>query len=139
MFTISGLNHLALVVEEMAVARHWFNECLGFPILEDRGELIILGVGKDLLAIKTKTHAINKPETGTADSRLNNANVGWQVLDHYGFFAGSEKEVNAFAEKLPSWGAQVLKGPYSRSDGHSVYFRDPCGNVGEYFFYRSPK
>lgn len=139
MFTISGLNHLALVVEDMSLARQWFQECLGFLIVEDRGELVILAVGKDLLAIKTKSHAINKPETGTADSRLHDTHGGWQVLDHYGFFAGSEDEVDAFAAKLPGWGAQILKGPYSRSDGRSVYFRDPCGNVGEYFFYHPPR
>ena len=133
-FSIKGLNHLALVVEDINAAKKWFIDCLGLSVLEDRGELVILKAGNDVIAVKTKSYAINKPEfeNDNFDFPLRS---GWQTLDHYGFYAASPEEVDTFAEKLKSWDIPILKGPYSRSDGRSVYFRDPCGNVGEYFFY----
>jgi len=29
---------------------------------------------------------------------------------------------------------KIVKGPYDRRDGRSVYFVDPCGLVGEYLY-----
>ena len=137
-FTVSGLNHLGLIVEDMAVARRWFVDALGLTITEDRGELLFLAIGTDILAIKTPAMAVNKPEHGGETVKPGTAKSGWQTLDHYGFFAQTPAEVDAFAEHIKRHGAVILKGPYDRSDGRSVYFRDPCGNVGEYFYY-SPR
>ena len=41
------------------------------------------------------------------------------------------------AQLVAKHGAKILKGPYDRSDGRSVYFKDPCGMVGEYLYYRA--
>ena len=138
-FSISGLNHLGLIVDDMAVAREWFVGTLGLEISEDRGELLFLHVGRDVLAIKTPRMAVSKPEHGGETVTLGAAKAGWQTLDHYGFFASSTEEVDQFAEHVSAHGATILKGPYNRSDGRSVYFRDPLGNVGEYLFYQPKK
>jgi catechol 2,3-dioxygenase-like lactoylglutathione lyase family enzyme len=135
-YSIRGLNHLGLVVEDIAEAKSFFCDFLGLEIIQDRGELLFLAAGNDILALKTPRMAVAKPEHGGESKHLSKANNGWQSLDHYGFFAASREEVDAFADKLRNHGIQILKGPYDRSDGRSVYFRDPCGNVGEYFFYQ---
>ncbi len=136
-FTISGLNHLGLVVEDIAKAKAFFCDFLGLRLIQDRGELIFIAAGKDVIAIKTPRMAVAKPEHGAESALLNKATNGWQSLDHYGFFAASRAEVDYFARRLIDHGIEILKGPYDRSDGRSVYFKDPCGNVGEYFFFES--
>lgn len=134
-FSISGLNHLGLVVEDMAVARRWFVDTLGLRVVEDRGELLFVAAGRDVIALKTPRMAVSKPEHGGETVTAGASRAGWQTLDHYGFFAASPAEVDRFATHIVEHGAKILKGPYDRSDGRSVYFRDPCGNVGEYFHY----
>jgi catechol 2,3-dioxygenase-like lactoylglutathione lyase family enzyme len=133
-FSIRGLNHLGLVVSDIQKAKEWFLEDLGFELMEDRGELVFLWVGGDILAIKTPAMAINKPEHGGESLAQGGDFTGWQHLDHYGFYAGSPGEVDRFADFLKKKGLPILKGPYDRKDGRSVYFRDPCGLVGEYLY-----
>ena len=135
-FSITGLNHLALVVSDMSVARHWFSELLGLAILQDRGDLVFYQLGTDILAIKSPERAVNKPEHGGESQELLRGSTpsGWQHLDHYGFYAATPEEVDAFAAFLREHKLAILKGPYDRSDGRSVYFRDPCGLVGEYLY-----
>ncbi len=136
-FSINGLNHLALVVEDMSVARRWFVNQLGLKILEDRGELLFLLAGSDIIALKTPKMAVAKPEHG-GESNMTSERSGRQNLDHYGFFAQTPQEVDEFSEFLRQSNIEILKGPYDRSDGRSIYFRDPCGFVGEYFFFSPP-
>lgn len=137
---INGLNHLGLVVEDITTAKAWFLDTLCLDLLEDRGEIIFLLAGKDVLAIKTPKMAVAKPEHGgESDYLASGSKAGWQSLDHYGFFADTPEAVDAFASYISGHGATILKGPYSRSDGRSVYFRDPCGLVGEFLYFRSPQ
>lgn len=135
-FSIKGLNHLGLVVEDIELAKSWFVDRLGCQVIEDRGELIFMLIGSDVLALKTPRMAVAKPEHGLEKTRDMTTKSGWQSLDHYGFYANSPEEVDAFAEMLESENIEILKGPYSRSDGRSVYFKDPCGNVGEYLYFQ---
>jgi catechol 2,3-dioxygenase-like lactoylglutathione lyase family enzyme len=137
-FEIKGLNHLGLVVEDLVIAKKWFVDTLGMNVIEDRGELLFLSVGQDILAIKTPRMAAIKPEHGGEAASPQGSKSGWQSLDHYGFFAPSKDAVDAFASHVAQHGATLLKGPYDRSDGRAVYFRDPCGLVGEYLYYSRP-
>ena len=130
---ISGLNHLGLIVKDIAVAKKWFVETLQLEVIEDRGELLFLRCGKDVLAIKTPQMAVAKPEHGSESQSTDAA--GFQALDHYGFFADSPNLVDEFAKHVSDNGASVLKGPYDRSDGRSVYFKDPLGYFGEYLYF----
>jgi len=138
-FTITGLNHLGLVVDDIEAAKRWFVDTLGLQVIEDRGELVFLMAGGDVIAIKTPRMAVAKPEHGGENYDPAAARSGWQTLDHYGFYASTPAEVDAFAEHVGKHGATILKGPYDRSDGRSVYFRDPLGLVGEFLFFRSPQ
>ena len=132
-YSISGLNHLGLIVEDIEIAKKWFIDTLGFQVMEDRGELVFLMIGNDILAIKTPRMAVAKPEHGGESTSQEKG--GWQTMDHYGFYAESPEQVDDFAAMLETNGIEILKGPYSRRDGRSVYFRDPCNNVGEYLYF----
>jgi catechol 2,3-dioxygenase-like lactoylglutathione lyase family enzyme len=133
---IKGLNHLGLVVEDIEKAKSWFINTLQLELIEDRGEIVFLHAGKDIIAIKTPAMAVAKPEHGgESDYLKSGSKAGWQALDHYGFYAETPEAVDDFAEYIVKHGAKILKGPYSRSDGRSVYFRDPCGLVGEFLYF----
>lgn len=132
-FSINGLNHLGLVVSDIYLAKDWFLNTLGMKLIEDRGELFFFLCGRDVIAAKTPNMAVSKPEHG-AES-LSSDKSGWQSLDHYGFYASSPEEVDRFAEHISENGAKIIKGPYDRSDGRSVYFKDPLGMVGEYLYF----
>lgn len=134
---ITGLNHLGLIVEDIAVARDYFERILGLEMILDRGELLFFLVGNDVLAIKTPQMAVSKPEHGGESVELNKS--GWQSLDHYGFFAPTPEAVDSMTQHLKDNGIEILKGPYDRSDGRSVYFKDPCGNIGEYLYFNHKK
>ena len=133
---ISGLNHLGLVVEDITIAKNYFSEILGLEVLQDRGELVFYLAGQDVIAVKTPRMAVAKPEHG--GEAIGESKAGWQSLDHYGFYADSAAEVDKMANHLKQHNIEILKGPYDRSDGRSVYFRDPCGNVCEYLYF-APK
>lgn len=134
-FSITGLNHIGLVVEDIEAAKDWFINTLGCQLIEDRGELFFFLCGQDVLAAKTPRMAVSKPEHGA--ETFSEIKSGWQTLDHYGFFAKSPAEVDAFAKYIAAHGGQVIKGPYDRRDGRSVYFKDPLGMVGEYLYFCS--
>ena len=132
-FTIDGLNHLGLIVPDIQCAKKWFIETLGLELLEDRGEMFFFLAGKDVIATKTRGMAVAKPEHGLEEAGEDRS--GWQTLDHYGFYAKERREVDLFAAYVQEEGAKIIKGPYDRRDGRSVYFKDPLGLVGEYLYF----
>lgn len=133
-FSITGLNHLGIVVEDISLAKNWFIHTLGLKLIEDRGELFFFLAGDDVLAVKTPRMAVTKPEHGAESSSLDKS--GFQHLDHYGFYAQTPGEVDGFTAFLKAQNIEILKGPYDRSDGRSVYFKDPLGLVGEYLYFK---
>ena len=90
-------------------------------------------MGSDILAVKTLNQAVSKPEYPQKIGKRDWS--GFSALDHYGFYAESPSLVDKFCDRLKSLDIEILKGPYDRSDGRSLYFRDPMGLVGEYFYY----
>lgn len=124
---------MGLVVKDISAAKTWFIETLGLRLLEDRGEMFFFLAGSDVLAVKTPKMAVQKPEHGLESEIVEKA--GYQALDHYGFYAKSADDVDRFANHISSKGAEILKGPYDRKDGRSVYFKDPVGLVGEYLYF----
>lgn len=125
---LRGLGHLALVVDDLEKARWFFSDILGADVEAWRGTQLLIHVGPDLLVAKLSSDAI--------DQQRQQGAFGRQVLDHYGFMADSPSQVDVLAERVRSAGLDIIKGPYDRSDGRSVYFRDPFGNLVEYLFYK---
>src|SRR5581483_800584 len=54
--------------------------------------------------------------------------------NHFGFRAETPEQVYEFGEYLQSKGVKIIRGPYTRSDGASVYFLDPDGYTLEYLY-----
>lgn len=125
---LRGLGHLALVVDDLEKARWFFSDVLGADVEYWRGTQLLIHVGPDLLVAKLSSDAI--------DQKRQQGDIGRQVLDHYGFMADSPSQVDVLAERVRNAGLEIIKGPYDRSDGRSVYFRDPFGNLVEYLFYK---
>ncbi|MCA2962147.1 MAG: VOC family protein [Silvanigrellales bacterium] len=124
---LSGLSHLALVVDDVAKAHWFFETVLGCDVQIWRETQLLVHIGEDLLVAKLSKDAV--------DSERQRGPFGRQTLDHYGFMAKSPELVDALAERLQAHGIAIVKGPYDRSDGRAVYFRDPFGNLVEYLYY----
>lgn len=125
---LRGLGHLALVVDDIDKARWFYAEVLGADVQEWRKTQLLIHVGPDLIVAKLSSDAI--------DQERQSGPMGRQVMDHFGFMADSPSQVDTLAERVRSAGLPIVKEPYDRSDGRSVYFRDPFGNLIEYLFYR---
>jgi catechol 2,3-dioxygenase-like lactoylglutathione lyase family enzyme len=125
---LRGLGHLALVVDDLAKARWFYGDVLGADVEVWRETQLLIHVGPDLLVAKLSSDAI--------DVSRQQGPLGRQVLDHYGFMADSPSQVDALADRIRAAGLSIEKGPYDRSDGRSLYFRDPFGNLVEYLYYK---
>ncbi len=124
---LSGIGHLAIVVNDIQKAQWFFGTVLQADVQVWRETQLLVHVGPDLLVAKLSKDAI--------DSQRQKGEMGQQILDHYGFMAQTPEQVDALTERLISFGLKIEKGPYDRSDGRSVYFRDPFGNLVEYLYY----
>jgi catechol 2,3-dioxygenase-like lactoylglutathione lyase family enzyme len=125
---LRGLGHLAIVVDDIEKARWFYADVLGADVEVWRNTQLLIHVGPDLIVAKLSSDAIDKDRQQGA--------LGRQVLDHFGFMADSPSQVDVLAQRVQAAGLQIVKGPYDRSDGRSVYFRDPFGNLIEYLFYQ---
>lgn len=125
---LKGIHHVALVVDDIEKAKWFFGVVLEADIEVWRETQILIHIGDDLLVAKLSKDAV--------DQERQKGEFGKQVLDHYGFFAKDAEQVTHFALRLQKYGITIVKGPYDRADGRSVYFRDPFGNLVEYLFYK---
>jgi|GEM_PF-377125 len=125
---LSGLSHLALVVDDVERARWFFETVLGCDVRLWRESQLLIHIGEDLIVAKLSRDAV--------DSDRQQGALGKQAMDHYGFMASSSSQVDGLAMRLREFGLEIIKGPYDRSDGRAVYFRDPFGNLVEYLWYR---
>lgn len=127
---IHGLAHQAINVRDMEAAKRFYVDVLGMSVLYQDAMHVFLKVGTGenfgILAL------LGKPKSGPepVDPRQRQGNT----YNHFGFRAKSEKEVFEFAEYLRSKNVQILKGPYARKDGASVYFLDIDGYTLEYLY-----
>jgi catechol 2,3-dioxygenase-like lactoylglutathione lyase family enzyme len=112
---VKGIQHLNLQVADLARARAFYTELLGFEISFAKGNTVWLAAGDDLLG-------------------LSQGAVPERSLEHFGFMVEGPAEVDRWAEQLRGRGVTPEKGPYDRSDGRSVYFRDPDGHLLEIFW-----
>ena len=111
---VKGIQHLNLQVADLARARAFY-EALGFELAFAKGDTVWLEAGDDLLGLSQ----------GTPPARS---------FEHFGFMVEGPADVDRWAERLAAHGITTEKGPYDRSDGRSLYFRDPDGHLVEIFW-----
>lgn len=111
---VKGIQHLNLQVADLARARAFY-EGLGFALAFAKGDTVWLEAGDDLLGLSQ----------GAPPAKS---------FEHFGFMVDAAGDVDRWAERLAAQGVAAEKGPYDRSDGRSVYFRDPDGHLVEIFW-----
>jgi glyoxylase I family protein len=125
-----GVHHVALRSTDLARARRFYAETLGFPVVLDQPNLFIFFAGATAVAVRG-------PEAGTAEGdRFDPFRVG---LDHMALACAKEDELERIAAALeaagiPSTGVkldEVLGKRY-------VAFKDPDGIAWEVYMAPNP-
>lgn len=112
-----GMRHLALFVEDLAAAEHFYVDLIGMDVewRPDDANVYLTSQGHDNLALHSK-----QPDLDT---------TGGQKLDHLGFIMNTAEEVDQWYEFLKENGVQMLTEPRRHRDGAtSFYCLDPDGN-----------
>ena len=104
-----------LNVRDLARARRFYEDVLGFEFSFEKGDTTWVSAGRDLLGLTLGEPPRENP-------------------NHWGFQVRSPQAVDAWSEHLKAKGVPIDKGPYDRSDGRGLYFRDPDGYVLEIFY-----
>lgn len=112
---VTGIQHLNLTVSNVERSRRFYRDVLGFDEAFAKNDTVWLEAGGDLLGLSEGTPPVDPP-------------------NHWGFRVDSPEEVDAWAKRLVEHEVAIAKGPYERSDGRSVYFRDPDDYVLEIFY-----
>ena len=112
---VEGIQHVNLNVADVERSRRFYQEVLGFRPSFSKGSTVWLDAGGDLLGLSQGNPPTEQP-------------------NHWGFRVASGEEVDAWAKQLLEHQVKIEKGPYTRSDGRSVYFSDPDGYVLEIFW-----
>ena len=127
---IHGLSHQAMNVRDLERAKQFYTQVLGMGVLYQDAMHVFLKVGEGenfgVLAL------LGTPKSGPAP--VDPSERQGNHYNHFGFRAKTTEEVYEFAEYLKSCGVKILKGPYTRKDGSSVYFLDPDGYTLEYLY-----
>ncbi len=115
---VKGIQHLNLRVADLPRARDFYVQLLGFRVAFARGDTVWLEAGGDLLGLSR-----GEAEPG-----------GGHEAQHFGFMVDARGDVDAWHAQLCAHGVDAEKGPYDRSDGRSLYFRDPDRHLLEIFW-----
>jgi len=124
---VKNIGHLAIVIDDLEKGKWFFGEVLGASFFMYKGEQIMVELDSSILVAKLSKDAVDKSRQ--------NGDFGKQVLDHYGFQSETPELVDLFFERIKSFQLEIVLEPHNRSDGRAFYFRDPFGNLVEYFWY----
>lgn len=121
----TGVHHVALRSTDLARAKVFYIERLGFPLLLEAPNLLIFGAGTSAIAIDGP--AANTP----SDDHFNPARVG---LDHLALGCADARELRRVASALTAAGIQntgVKTDPTLNKE--YVGFKDPDGIAWEFY------
>lgn len=120
--------HLAIPVDDLAAAEHFYGEMLGLP----RGRHADTWVDWNLNGHQLVTHV-----APARVAPIHNPVDGHDVpVPHFGVIL-PVAEFHAFAERLRAAGTEFVIEPYVRFEGEvgeqwTMFFRDPAGNALEF-------
>lgn len=126
-FTLQRIDHVVLLVEDMAQALDWYREVLG---AEPEGDLMQVG----MMQLRIGESMIDLVDV--ADSRGNWARpdvAGGRNLDHFAIAVGGVDEARLRAH-LAAHGVEIHEEGLrsgAKGEGYSWYIRDPWGTVIE--------
>ena len=118
----SKIFETVLYAEDLAAAERFYHEALGLEVLERSNVTVVFRCGGGVLLIfdprKSAAPDRDAPSHGTA------------AVGHIAFAAKPE-DLDAWREQLRQAGVPIEREVDWDEGGHSIYFRDPAGNVVE--------
>ena len=115
----TGVHHIAIRCTDLARARRFYTERLGFPILVDTPELFIFAAGQTAIAVRAPG------ATTSAGDVFDPFRVG---LDHIALACDDAKELRRVAEALAAAGIWTTGVKLDATLGKDyVAFKDPDG------------
>jgi glyoxylase I family protein len=120
-----GVHHVGLRVTDIARARRFYTETLGFPVLLDRPDVFLFSAGGTPIGIRGPA-----ADTPPGDS-FNSSRVG---LDHVALGCADEGELNRVAEALQAAGVENTGVKLDETLGKRyVAFKDPDRIAWEFY------
>jgi glyoxylase I family protein len=115
--TTAGVHHVALRVSDLARARRFYTETLGFPVLLEAPEIVLFAAGGTAIALRGPD-----AETPVGD-RFTPFRVG---LDHVALVCTDETELERVAAALAAAGVESTGAKRDELTGKRyVAFKDP--------------
>lgn len=118
------ISMIALAVEDLTLARQFYEEGLGFPKMESPPGIVFFNLNGTWLGLSPRKALAEDAGISEVGSGYRGFNLAHNVP--------SEEEVNKIADKAVAAGAMLIKAP-TKSDwgGYHAYFSDPDGHIWE--------
>ncbi len=121
---IREVDYLILLCDDVAAARAFYGDVMGFPLVEDEPHWVRFQVGTTFLTLRPRGQWRSWHD-GAMPSDSAAVQLAFQV---------SPEEVLSCHEELVAKGVEIVEPPADQSFGHrTLFFRDPEGNVLEIF------
>jgi catechol 2,3-dioxygenase-like lactoylglutathione lyase family enzyme len=118
----SKIFETVLYAEDLTAAERFYHEALGLEVLERSNLTVVFRCGGGVLLIFD-------PRKSAAPDR-DVPSHGTTAVGHIAFAAKPE-DLDAWREQLRQAGVPIEREVDWDEGGHSIYFRDPAGNVVE--------
>jgi catechol 2,3-dioxygenase-like lactoylglutathione lyase family enzyme len=118
----SKIFETVLYAEDLAAAERFYHEALGLEVIERGNLMVVFRCGGGVLLIFD-------PRKSAAPDR-DVSSHGTTGVGHIAFAAKPE-DLGAWREQLRQAGVPIEREVDWDAGGHSIYFRDPAGNVVE--------
>jgi catechol 2,3-dioxygenase-like lactoylglutathione lyase family enzyme len=121
----TGVHHVALRVSDLARAKHFYTELLGFPVLMEAPDLVLFLAGGTAFGLRGPT------EQMTAGDRFDPFRVG---VDHIALACADEAELERVADGLAAAGVENTGAKMDATLGKRyVAFKDPDRIAWEFY------
>ncbi|HVE78057.1 MAG TPA: VOC family protein [Gemmatimonadaceae bacterium] len=121
----SGVHHIALRVSDLARARRFYTEVLGFPVLMEAPNLVLFLAGGTAFGLRGPT------EQMPAGDRFDPFRVG---VDHIALACAEEGELERVADALAAAGVENTGAKMDETLGKRyVAFKDPDRIAWEFY------
>ena len=118
-----GVGPITLFVEDVAIAREFYQRAFGLPVVYEDPESAVFKFGSTLVNLLKLTAAPELITPATVAGRDSGSRVVFTI---------QVEDVDAMCASLAARGVQLLNGPMDRPWGiRTASFRDPAGHIWE--------
>jgi len=122
----NGLGHIALRVTDLARAKQFYSEILGFPVMMEFADIVLVNAGGVLLGMRG-----GNPETAP-DDRFNPMRVG---IDHLALAVSDPAALEGLQKQLDAAGVRNNGvEDDTMTGGRYISFYDPDGIAWELYY-----